>query len=172
MQSARSSLPSSDFAPAFSPDGRRLAYASCAASIAGCHVYVIELDAALAPTAPARRVDHPSVLIISSLVWTRDGRAVVYSAQPGPFMAYLWQVAADGTRPPARIEVAGRGATMPATVLARTGWHSFGSCQIRMSTGFETGASAPARGVLDIPRYRIALLARWPPSRFFLDALW
>ena len=114
----RSKPPASDFAPAFSPDGRRLAYASCAASIAGCHVYVIELDAALAPTAPARRLTTRSVLIIGSLAWTRDGRAVVYSAQPGPFMAYLWQVAADGTRPPERIEVAGRGATMPATVLA------------------------------------------------------
>ena len=101
-------------APAFSPDGHRLAYASCAPKYA-CHVYVVELDAALAPTSSPRRLSR-QVSFIPSIAWTRDGRAVVYSSQSVPLLTYLWRVEVDGKHPPERIEVAGVGATMPATV--------------------------------------------------------
>ena len=43
----RSQLPAMDFSPAFAPDGRRLAYASC--EYHDCAVYVVELDAAFRP---------------------------------------------------------------------------------------------------------------------------
>ena len=112
----RSTPPASVMAPAFSPDGRSLAYVTCAASILGCDLYVVELDAALVPSGPPRRLTPQSVPAITSMAWTRDGRSVVYCGYTTPFMGYLWRVAADGTRPPERIEVAGWGAATPATV--------------------------------------------------------
>jgi Tol biopolymer transport system component/DNA-binding winged helix-turn-helix (wHTH) protein len=110
--------PRADAAPAFSPDGRRLAYVSCAAPTVGCDVYVIELDRALAPAASPRRLTPAAVFLIGSLAWARDGRSVVYSAF-SPLITYLWRVAVEGHEPPQRIEAAGLGAAWPATALSR-----------------------------------------------------
>jgi Tol biopolymer transport system component len=111
-----STPPATAIAPAFSPDGRGLAYVACAEPFVGCDMYVVGLDAALVPSGPPRRLTPRSVLGIPSVAWTRDGRSVVYCAVTAPFISYLWRAAADWTRPPERIEVAGWGATMPATV--------------------------------------------------------
>ena len=114
-----SEAPRSDFAPAFSPDGRRLAYGSCATGLLGCDVYVLEMDAALAPTSSPRRLTRSAVPVIGSLAWTRDGRSVIYNAQAAVLLRYLWRVPVEGNQPPERIEVAGLGATMPAIALAK-----------------------------------------------------
>ncbi len=50
-----------DSAPAFSPDGTRLAYRSCATPTYGCDVYVLELDRAMVPTSSPRRLTPSSV---------------------------------------------------------------------------------------------------------------
>ncbi len=63
--------PRFDGAPAFSPDGRRLAYASCGTS--GCGVYVIELGTAFTPTSPPRRLTSSGssgTPFIGSLAWS------------------------------------------------------------------------------------------------------
>ena len=109
--------PRSDRSPAFSPDGRRFAYGSCATPMFGCDVYVLDLDRALAPMSSPRRLTRSAVFLLGSLAWTRDGRSVIYNSLD-PLITYLWRVAVDGNHAPERIEVAGLGAAMPATTLS------------------------------------------------------
>jgi len=112
-----SAPPRTESAPAFSPDGHRLAYVSCATSTFGCDVYVQALGPNLSAVSPPRRVTPSAVPFIGTVAWTTDGRSVVYFAL-SPLIAYLWRVEADGTTPPERVEAAGLGAVMPA--ISRT----------------------------------------------------
>ena len=109
--------PAVDVNPAFSPDGRSLAYASCEGAERNpvCDVYVLSLDSKLGPLGAARRVTRQR-LWIGGVAWIRDGRSIVYGANPGP---YLWRVRADGSAPPERVELAGRGASGPSTAGSR-----------------------------------------------------
>jgi serine/threonine protein kinase/Tol biopolymer transport system component len=107
--------PAFDIAPAFSPEGRRLAYVSCTGveGIAACEVYVQALDSELrsegAPRALTRQQRN-----LSGLAWTRDGRFIVYGiVQDG-----LWRVRADGSAPPERLEEA-RDGVSPSSALGR-----------------------------------------------------
>ena len=102
-----------DQAPAFSPDGRRLAYASCSGShVSACDVYVLDLDTALTPVGQARRLTSQRAAI-SGLTWSRNGQSIIYDAQ-----ADLWSVDAAGHDQPVRIELAGERASAPATTSA------------------------------------------------------
>lgn len=56
---------------------------------------------------------------IRSLAWTRDGRSIVYHAQQGALLSYLWRVPADGSGSPERIEEAGPSAWELATAMSR-----------------------------------------------------
>jgi Tol biopolymer transport system component len=105
------------YMPTFSPDGRRHVYSAC--QNPDCALDILELDAALKAVAPPRRLVPRIGIGLSSLAWTRDGRSVVYGSVDTSFLSYLWRVAADGSGPPERIEVAGLGATEPATVFSR-----------------------------------------------------
>jgi Tol biopolymer transport system component len=100
--------------PAFSPDGRRLAYAACRGR--SCDVEVVDLRPDLTPEGPPRRLtDHG--LPVSGIAWVRDGKSIVYGSCL-PTVCHLWRVGiAEGSRPE-RIELAGRAAA-PATVPSR-----------------------------------------------------
>ena len=104
-----------DRAPALSPDGRRLAYAACAAPLSlQCDVYVVELGPDLVSTGSPRRLTRQGNLMIYGIAWAPDGRSLVYDALLGPSALHLWRVAIDGSRPPERLEGAGNGARWPA----------------------------------------------------------
>jgi Tol biopolymer transport system component len=115
-----------DRAPALSPDGKHLAYVACATPLAWpCHLNVLGLDAGFLPRGTARRLTPHALYSIQSIAWTADGSSLVYDTEAGPQTFYLWRVAADGTTPPERVDIAGVGARMPSisgTRLAFTRW--------------------------------------------------
>lgn len=113
-------VPAWDRDPAFSPDGRRLAYASCASgafaplgAFTPCDVFVMDLDADFRPAAPPRRLTRHD-LVVLGLAWTGDGRSLVYGGSRYD-LSYLWRVDVDGRRPAERIELARQGLS-PAIV--------------------------------------------------------
>jgi Tol biopolymer transport system component/DNA-binding winged helix-turn-helix (wHTH) protein len=117
----RATSPVRHVAPGFSADGRRFAYASCAAEMTvgapSCDIYVGDLGADEVPAGPPRRLTTQG-LAVQGLAFTRDGSSLVYDAAGrAPF--HLWRVLADGSRPPERLEVAGFGSRKPATTPAR-----------------------------------------------------
>jgi Tol biopolymer transport system component/tRNA A-37 threonylcarbamoyl transferase component Bud32 len=107
--------PAWDGAPAFSPDGRALAYASCGSEQWGppCDIYVLPLDSAFRPQGEARRITRQRLTILG-LAWTRDSRSLVYGVSASDVDDYLWRVRADGGALPERVELAGRGAVAPS----------------------------------------------------------
>jgi Tol biopolymer transport system component/DNA-binding winged helix-turn-helix (wHTH) protein len=120
----RTKPPAWHFSPAFSPDGRHVAYASCTVSgphrPSECDVNLVDVDAAFSPTSEPRRLtDHPMSLL-DGLTWSRDGRFIIFfGEESGPVYHHLWRVPADRSHAPERIEVAGMSASRPATVSSR-----------------------------------------------------
>jgi eukaryotic-like serine/threonine-protein kinase len=109
--------PAFDVAPAFSPDGRALAYASCegAEGWPVCDMYVLPLDSELRPQRAARPLTRQR-LVNRGVAWTRDGRSIVYGAAGA--VSGLWRVRASGGAPPQRVELAGTDIS-PSTVNSR-----------------------------------------------------
>ena len=93
--------------PAFSPDGRRLAYASCREAVFrfDCHVQVVTVDAALQRIGSPVQVTSVAYRRISGISWTEDGAFILFGAGYGD--AGLWRVRADGKTSPQRINEAG-----------------------------------------------------------------
>ena len=100
--------------PAFSPDGRHLAYASCINTLA-CQVEVVELEADYVPKGTARRLTR-NAFWFGGITFTRDGMSVVYDDRSN---GRLWRVGIAGDRPPERIEVAGFDAMWPTAAVSR-----------------------------------------------------
>ncbi len=102
--------------PALSPDGRRLAYASCSAGWASCHLEVSELGPEGVARGTARRVTRGGIEPWG-LACTRDGRSLVYGDEVSGHR--LWRVSIQGDGRPRRIEIAGFGAAWPAIAASR-----------------------------------------------------
>ena len=106
--------PAFDVSPSFSPDGSRLAYASCEGveTWPVCDVQVLSIDPELRPQGTARTLTRQRNVNLG-VAWTRDGRSIVYASQRA-----LWRVREDGGAPPERQELAGDGAS-PSTARSR-----------------------------------------------------
>jgi eukaryotic-like serine/threonine-protein kinase len=103
-----------DHCPAFSSDGRFLAYASCSAR-QSCDVHLLELDPDYRPKGQPRRLTHQSVFM-TGIAWARDARFLIYSASTeAESNPYLWRASVSGSAKPERLEVAGPQALFPAT---------------------------------------------------------
>jgi Tol biopolymer transport system component/tRNA A-37 threonylcarbamoyl transferase component Bud32 len=110
--------PAADQCPAFSPDGRALAYAACDDPNGfECGVEIVALDTESRPTDAPRRLPG-SRHRIQGLAWTRDGQSIVFGANDIPDI-YLWRVRVDGSGSPERVDLAGRGAVAPSTARGR-----------------------------------------------------
>ena len=111
-----------DAQPAFSPDGRALAFARLHDETgARQDVLVLPLDQDSAVAGPPRVVARnvPSDGGLQpGLRWTRDGQWLVYGTVRA-FVFRLERVRADGAGGPETVELAGRGACCPATVAGR-----------------------------------------------------
>jgi Tol biopolymer transport system component len=106
-----------DADPAFSPEGRRLAYSSCGPGLfPPCNVLVVDVGADFAPTGPPRPLTRQGAAVYG-LTWTRDGRSIVYSSAHN-FGSRLWRVAASGEELPERLEFVPPGAHSPAAAPA------------------------------------------------------
>ena len=106
-----------DWMAAVSPDGRHLAYGSCADFTSNCHVQVVPLATAYRVSGPARRLTTAAIPSIRGLTWSRDGLFVIYGVMR-PTSSDLWRAQASGESPPERIELAGDTASFPATTLS------------------------------------------------------
>jgi Tol biopolymer transport system component len=100
-------------APAFSPDGKSLAYSSCRGAVFPCDVYVVDLDRNLAPKRRHRITEEN--IYVRGLAWLPDGRSLVYSAgQSVSTNTSLWRVSVNPPGLPERIDIAGSQARHPA----------------------------------------------------------
>jgi Tol biopolymer transport system component len=106
--------PAIDWMPDVSPDGRRLAYASCQdpALRSSCDIHVVELDNALVPQGAPRRLTPAPFWSVRGVTWSGDGRSIIYGVAQPAFVS-LWRIDADGAGTPRRIATAGFNALFP-----------------------------------------------------------
>jgi eukaryotic-like serine/threonine-protein kinase len=107
LTSARS--PVEDYNPAFSPDGRRLAFVR--GTQAQGELYLLELDEELVPRAePTPLTDHQGLGLFFP-AWTANGRELVYTAAAAGLRHRLWRIDASGGGEAELLEFVAPGAT-------------------------------------------------------------
>jgi Tol biopolymer transport system component len=106
-----------DSCPAFSPDGRTLAFRRWVAW-ANSDLYLLDLSQDLKPVGEPRRLTFQNLFTSGvawgavsdgGVAWVPDGRALVYSAG-----GYLWRVASSGTSQPQKLVSLGQDDGSPA----------------------------------------------------------
>jgi Tol biopolymer transport system component len=96
----------SDLAPAFSPDGRTLAFIRVRTGGYGpCGIYLLSLSADGTPAGEPRRLLSEEWMI-HGLDWTADGRSIVFSAVGPGISPILWRIPVSGGKPQ-RLDVGG-----------------------------------------------------------------
>jgi Tol biopolymer transport system component len=96
-----------DSCPAFSPDGRTLAFFRWA-SWTNSDLYLLDLSQDLKPVPEPKRLTFGNWRAASP-AWTTDGRSLVFSAFPN-----LWRVDASGASKPQRLAAIGANGAYPA----------------------------------------------------------
>jgi eukaryotic-like serine/threonine-protein kinase len=106
-----------DHAPAFSPDGKKLAYTSCIQRDYPCDIYVIEFARDMTPRVVRRTTEINAY--VRGIAWLPGGRELVYSAAPrsSPETS-LWRLPLDPPGEPVPITLAGQRAHHPAIASA------------------------------------------------------
>lgn len=101
--------------PAFAPDGRSLAFASCTGTRDGprCSLQAVGLKEGLALSAKPRQITEQS-WIIDGLAWMRDGASLIFAGSIMEPYLHLWPVNVSNGKEPERLELAGAGASYPA----------------------------------------------------------
>ena len=80
---------------------------------------MLDLDSRYAAAGAPRSLTGRLGMYQSGLAWTSDGTSVIFNAVDINLQVkYLWRAAADGTRPPERIELAGVNALFPSIAPA------------------------------------------------------
>jgi len=82
-----------DWAPAFSPDGRELAFVRTNGVLTMADIFVMPANGGT-----ARRLTFDNTVIPSPPTWTRDGRSIVFSS-PRISIPTLWRIPASGGEP-------------------------------------------------------------------------
>ena len=84
-----------DTAPAFSPDGRALAFAR-AMTRSNADLYLLRVDASMRPEGEPRQLTFESASALEP-AWTPDGKEIVFSTafSSGGSRGSLWRIAAD-----------------------------------------------------------------------------
>jgi len=95
-----------DYYPAFSPDGKRLAFAR-AVSFSATDLYVLELAGG-----KPKRLTFDG-LTIDGLAWTADSREIVFSSRRGGSFNSLWRIGIHGGKPE-RVSAFGEDVISPA----------------------------------------------------------
>ena len=136
------SAPAEAHAPAFSPDGHRLAYVRCDTvdqegdslyaerGSQGCHVMVVDIDDAYRARGAPRALTRSSMATLGAIAWSRDARTLFFWArQTRPigaqvsdddeFTDHLWRISPDDPQAPERIELAGLNARRPTASRSR-----------------------------------------------------
>jgi Tol biopolymer transport system component/DNA-binding winged helix-turn-helix (wHTH) protein len=134
--------PTEAHAPAFSPDGRRLAYARCDTvdqegdsryaerGSQGCHVMIVDVDDAYRARGAPRAVTRTSMTTLGAIAWSRDARTLFFWARQSrpvgkvprddeDFGDRLWRISLDDPQTLERIELAGLNARRPTTSKSR-----------------------------------------------------
>ena len=101
-----------DSGPAFSPDGRSLAFVRTLAALAR-DIYLLALAEDLTPNGEPKRLTFQN-LPSSSPTWTPDGREIVYARGLLVESSSLWRVSVSGSGEPERLPVAGEDVGLPA----------------------------------------------------------
>ena len=100
-----------DSCPAFSPDGRTLAFFR-KVTWSNSNLFLLDLSQDLKPVAGPRRLTFESWLAMSP-AWNTDGKSLIFVAWSGGNSS-LWRVAASGTGKPQRLIAIGADGASPA----------------------------------------------------------
>ena len=110
-------LGSSDYTPAFSPDGRFLAFAR----VKGTNtpdILLLPLSSSFQPQGEPKLLASPRSAFFG-IAWTLDGREIIISAGSRGSSGSLWRIAADGSSNPERLAFTGEDSANPS--LSREG---------------------------------------------------
>ncbi|MFB3921929.1 MAG: protein kinase [Terriglobia bacterium] len=99
-----------DSSPAFSPDGRTLAFFRWT-SWSSSDLFLLDFSEDLKPVAEIKQVTSGNWRAASP-AWTADGKALIFSASAGGDSS-LWRVAASGTSKPQRLSTIGANGAYP-----------------------------------------------------------